>query len=151
MAGAGAGVGAQRLEARIRDIFNRIHLTLEMAGPDLAAVLPAVNQEARALLERIGYPCGEDTSVLSMPPQPPRPELTGKQRRFLERYPDRHVWRENNPINMETMNIPYPETWMEEAWALNMRNRGAGAVANTVGSKRPRTRKARKAHRNNKN
>jgi hypothetical protein len=146
MAGAGAD-STIRLEARIRDLFNRIHLTLETARNDARVVLPVVEEEARALLERIGAPCGPDTSILRMPPQPPRAELSGMQRRFLQRYPNRRAWRENNPINTNTLYIPEPEEWMADAWLLNARNRNnAGASGTTsVGSKRPRTRKARRA------
>lgn len=141
MAGADS---TARLEARIRDLFNRIHLTLETARNDARSVLHVVDEEARALLDRIGSPCGEDTNVLTMPPQPPRPELSGRQRRFLERYPNPLAWRENNPINANAFNIPEPEEWMTNAWALNARNKANAAV----GSKRPRTRKARRSNKN---
>jgi hypothetical protein len=156
MAGAGAGAGANlsRLEARLRDLFNRVHLFLDMAKDNKNFVNPIVNNEAHRLLKRIDADC-EDTYYLTVPPSPPpKPELSRNQRHFLYQYPSINHWLDNNPPTSQNSN-PEPEHWMYNTWNLNEQIRREIAEANVPapGFKRPRfrTRKARKGRKANKN
>jgi hypothetical protein len=155
MSGAGAGAGplsaasVTRIEERVRDIFRKVHLSLDMLRGNERFINPIVNAEAHKLLRRIDADC-EDTYYLTVPPPPPaRPELNQRQRRFLVEYPTFNYWRENNPANRNNnrISIPEPENWMHNAWRLNEQIRTEIAEANVpaAGYKRPRTRKARRS------